>query len=356
MRGKRVALAAALVASIAAPVADEAPPKQRGVSWVGGGQPVTAQDFDRLVGNGVQWIAQNPFGWVRALDTPEILLRPDSGLWGETDAGLARTTALARERGIRTLLRPHLFLAGPSGHGGWVGDIAMRSEEDWTRWFDSYRAFILHYAHLAKREKVDLLCIGAELKSATRGHEAAWRRIIGEVRAVYPGPLTYAANWDREFEEIPFWDALDYIGIQAYFPLAQTEGPTLDVLKEGWRPHLAAIDRIARRVGKPVIFTEIGYRSMPDTAIRPWEWGELRSREAATPEGLRTQADAYEAFFQMVWRSHWLAGAYFWKWYPGLERRDVPPGREFSPQNKPAERVMATWFGGLSPGSATQKP
>ncbi len=329
---------------LSAPVA-----RHQGVSWVGGRSPVTSQDFDRLVANGVQWIAQNPFGWQRGLGSPEIVLRPDAGWWGETDRGLAETARLARSRGIRTLLRPHLWVAGPQGHGGWSGDIAMRSEDDWSRWFQSYRSFILHYAALAEREGIEVLCVGAELKRATRGREADWRRLIAGVREAYHGQLTYAANWDGEYEQIGFWDALDFVGVQAYFPLAEGERPTLDQLKAGWAPHLRSLERLSRSTGKRVLFTEIGYRSAPGAASRPWEWGS-REGGAATRQGLALQADAYEAFFQAAWRADWLAGAYFWKWYPGLERRGAPPGEEFSPQNKPAERILAKWYGGTGQG------
>ena len=38
--------------------------------------------------------------------------------------------------------------------------------------------------------------------------EKDWRRIIGEVRKVYDGKLTYSANWYREFEQITFWMSL----------------------------------------------------------------------------------------------------------------------------------------------------
>jgi hypothetical protein len=343
---RRRALRPAAIAILALISLAASPPpasRQRGVSWVADRGEVSPRDFDRLVSNGVTWIAQNPFGWQRGLDVPEVLLRPDAGWWGETDVGLEATLKLARARGIRTLLRPHLYMVGPEGHGTWVGHIAMKSDEHWRQWFDSYRRFILHHARLAQRTGVDLLCVGAELGSTTRSRSEDWRRLIADVRAEYRGPLTYAANWD-EFETITFWDLLDYIGIQAYFPLAAGERPSVEALAAAWQPHVAAVEAVSRRFGKPVLFTELGYASAPGSAARPWEWAGLRRGEPATPDGLALQSDAYEAFFRTVWHKEWLSGVYFWKWYPGLERNPVPPGSEFSPQNKPAEKVMARWF------------
>lgn len=330
-------------------VSDAAPPpapivdRQQGVSWVAAHQPVSDADFERPVADGVTWIAQNPFGWQRQLDTPEIVLATGNHvMWGESDEGLAATARLAQARGLKTLLRPHLWLTD-APDGKWLGDVAMASETDWTRWFESYRRFILHYAELAQAERIELLSVGAEL-STTTAREADWRRVIAEVRRVYSGKLTYAANWHREFEQIRFWDALDFIGIQAYFPLGDQERPSLEELAAAWRPHVAAIERVQRRFAKPVLFTEIGYRSAAGAAARPWEW-PARSREPAAEAELAFQADLYEAFFRTFWDRPWFAGAYFWKWFPGLERAARPPGREFSPQNKPAENVLARWYG-----------
>jgi len=32
------------------------------------------------------------------------------------------------------------------------------------------------------------------------------------------------------------------------------------------------------------------------------------------------QASAYEAFFRAAWDLPWVAGAYWWKWFPNHER------------------------------------
>ena len=170
-----------------------------------------------------------------------------------------------------------------------------------------------------------------------------WRRIIAEVRAVYRGKLTYSANWYQEFEDVKFWDELDYIGIQAYFPLTDKTAPTVEELRRGWQSHVTAIEKIQRKYRKLVLFTEIGYQSKSAAAIAPWEW----SRSYAVADGagdLQTQANCYEAFFQTFWNREWFAGSYIWKWYP--EQR-VLSGRRvdlFTPQKKPAEKVMASWY------------
>lgn len=327
--------------------------RHRGVSWVAGPRPVTEDDFATLVDARVSWIVQTPFGWQEDERSPEVrLITSGRVFWGETDEGLEITTRLAQDHSIRTLLKPHIWLSD-AHEGAWRGDIAMESEADWRRWFEGYRRLVLHYAALAERLGMPAYCVGVELHAAARERPEDWRRLIADVREVYSGKLTYAANWYREVEEVPFWSDLDYIGVQAYFPLATDQPaepgtepvPTVEDLVAAWEPHATQLEALARRHGRPVLFTEIGYVSRPGATAEPWVWPEGRGLQESSPEGLELQARAYEAFFRTFWHRSWVAGVYFWKWYPG-----VPPGKtmgvEYSPQGKPAEKVLRRWYGG----------
>jgi hypothetical protein len=314
--------------------------RQCGVSWVAG-RPVTAADFDPLVADHVNWITETPFGWEGPGDSATVRLVTSGRIyWGETDSGLVATARLARRRGIHVLLKPHVWVRGSE-----PDRITRADDAAWERWFASYRRFIVHYAELAEAESIEALCIGTELSGSTVEREADWRRVIAAVRAVYHGRLTYAANWYQEFETIRFWDALDFVGIQAYFPLAEREGATVEQLVAGWRPHFEAIERVHEGTGKPVVFTEVGYRSVPDAAVKPWVWPSRRGDAGETPDPA-AQARAYEAFFRVFWKEPWVAGAYVWKWFPGEGTpREEANGTGFSPRGKPAERVMAAWYG-----------
>ncbi len=317
--------------------------KQRGVSWVAGGE-ITEADLMPLLQNNVNWIAQNPFGWQQDYNSPTFALATDGRiLWGERDEGIEITTQMARKHGIKTLLKPHIWLRNRND-GKWLSDIAMDNEADWQSWFEHYRTFILHYAQLAEKNGIEALSVGAELHATVKLRPDDWRKIIAEVRQVYRGQLTYCANWYQEFEDVKFWDELDFIGIQAYFPLSEKENPTIDELKKGWQAHVEAIEKIRKQYQKPVIFTEIGYRSTADAAIKPWEW--LRSSSNVFSEAeLQTQASCYEAFFQTFWNKDWFTGAYIWKWFPTSGRGFRRGSDPFTPQNKPAEKVMAKWYG-----------
>lgn len=318
--------------------------RMRGVCWEGAG-PITPRHLEPLRDLGADWISQTPFGWSRSVHEPEVHLATGGRvLWGESDSGLVRTARWARARGIRTLLKPHLWV-----HHGWVGDLDMASEADWQRWFASYERFILHYARLAEREGMEVLAVGTELVRSSQ-RTADWRRIIARVRGVYHGPLTYCANWHDEAERIEFWDALDFVGVQAYYPLADSTGaPDLDAIRCAWGPVAERLAALARRTGKRVVFTEVGYKSAAGSLHQPWSWSSTGAQD------LDLQHDAYRALFETFWSEPWFGGTFVWKWHPGLLEGWGRAGRDFTPQGKPALAVLCAWYRGdaAAPGTGS---
>jgi len=110
-------------------------------------------------------------------------------------------------------------------------------------------------------------------KSRLRQH---WSSLIRTTRQHYKGPLTYAANFDN-YQNIDFWDQLDFIGINAYFPLRQFGDTTTTELgaqlDAGWKSIYADINLLRERDtldSKPVIFTELGYLFREETTFAPW--------------------------------------------------------------------------------------
>lgn len=317
--------------------------RQKGVCWVGGPKPVSKEDFAPLLKNGVTHISQTPFGWQRQETSPDLHRSTSPHVWwGETDEGIRITTRLAQASGIKVMLKPHVWLTKPTP-GKWRANIQMSTEAEWHVWFENYSNFILHYARLAEELKIELFCIGTELSGTTVTREKDWRQLIQKVRQVYSGQLTYAANWYQEYTRINFWDELDFIGIQAYFPLSKNAHPALKELLKNWAPYLKEIEAISQKYQKPVIFTEIGYRSQSNAASHPWEWIRPFSGNPVSAD-FQLQADLYEAFFQIFWEKPWFAGVYFWKWFPDSHRPANGRNHDFSPQFKPAEEVLRSWF------------
>lgn len=218
---------------------------------------------------------------------------------------------------------------------------ALYQPRDWAAWFRSYTAFIVHYARIAQREHVDMFSVGCEYTSSDATHGAEWRKVIAAVRKVYHGPLTYAADWPA-YSRVAFWNAVDYVGIDAYFPLSRKTRPTLGELEAAWRGWERQIADWRKSAGirKGVIFTEIGYTSRVGTARDPAAYAYR------APVDLRTQQLAYEATFRTVYQAPWLAGI-LWFWWDNPSVPDYPGGPAdvgYTPHGKPAEAVLRNWF------------
>jgi len=311
-------------------------PFLRGVCWEGAGE-IDSTDLDPLLRIRANWISQTPFGWQRDFHAPEIRVaygRPHrwGSYWGESDDGIAETTHWAHTRGIKVLLKPHIWT-----RGGWSGSIAMKNEQDWAAWFSDYRDFILHYADLAERTGADALAIGTELGGTTT-REREWRAVIAEIRRHYRGPLVYCANWAEDLHQTEFWDALDWIGVQAYYPLSKDRAPTTEQLVRGWSGPLSDLDQLSKIWAKPVVLTEVGYRSMDTAASKPWEW------DSPGNLSVETQARCYESLFQVLPEHPSVHGVFIWKWHPDYARAGGVLDKEYSPQRKPAEQVIARGY------------
>jgi hypothetical protein len=324
-------LAAALIAAVPVRLPGPPPAKMRGVCWEGASE-IEPSRLDPLKDLGVDWISETPFGWVPSAGSSTVRFSGERGLWGETDEGLVKTAVWARARGIKTLLKPHLWVR----YADWPGDIKMSTEDGWAAWFASYESFILHHARLAEANGFEALAVGTEL-GGTTGREREWRALIAKVRGVYHGKLTYCANWNSEPERVAFWDALDFIGIQAYYPLSPKASPAKAEIEAGWAPVAASLEGLSKKTGKPVVFTELGFKSCLYALKEPWKW------DADGEVDMEVQRNAYEATFATFWPKSWFAGAFVWKWHP-VPQAVMHGNRDFTPQGKPALEVIRTYY------------
>jgi len=285
---------------------------------------------------GAGWIAVVPFAFGRP-GSPELRFDLDGQNWGERAEGVAATIRMARAAGLRVMVKPQVWV-----RGGWTGDFDPGGDDAWSRWEASYTDYVLAFARVAEREGAGIFCLGTELGRSVRERPAFWRRLADTVRAVYGGKLTYAANWD-EAPDVPFWDALDYVGVDAYYPLSSTRTPPADDLARAWRTRLSGLEALAGRAGRPILFTEFGYRSADRAAGEQWR---IPGRGAVpNPDA---QAAAYEALFRAVWERPWFAGGFIWKWRPSASgsRRDGWRRRatDYTIRGKPAEDVVRRWY------------
>lgn len=303
-------------------------------------QPPEDGTFQRLKELGATHVTLISFGFQRRFEVPRIRMHTDGGWYSESDAGIHALAQRARDAGLGLILKPHIWVGDYSAEGQNRNDIAFDTESAWTQWEDDYRQFLMHYAHLAATTEADVLVIGTELESAVAARPDFWRGLIDSIRTVYDGTLTYAANWYQAYDRVPFWDALDFVGVQAYFPLSDANEPSLQTLRAGWDGHRAALREAAAEANRPVLFTEVGYRSVDYAAAKPWQWpGRAEARERSPDYAI--QARLYRAFFDRIMPTPWFAGAIVWKWHPAAEG-DRPLG--FTPQDKPAEQVIREGF------------
>ncbi|MEM9144115.1 MAG: glycoside hydrolase, partial [Bacteroidota bacterium] len=193
-------------------------------------------------------------------------------------------------------------------------------------------------ARLAEKTRAPLLCIGTELEQFVEARPAYWTALIREIRTLYSGKLTYAANWD-EYKRTPFWDQLDYIGVDAYFPLSEEKDPSKEQLKQGWQKWKTAMKELSEKVDRPVLFTEFGYRSMDYTAKKPWLVDRNQDKI-----NLQAQARATQVVFDEFWTEDWFAGGYIWKWFINHEQSGGTGDNRFTPQNKPAQATIQTFY------------
>jgi hypothetical protein len=342
-----------------------APGFRRGVSWwlsEGRGDDGRSS-FHRLASLGVTWVSIHTWDPLqRGLHEP--VLAPRSRRFRVRN--LPALVHNAHAAGLAVLFKPHLEMRGyeptpderrilRGGDGaarqalvarieaqraaaeqGGHNRVAMRSEADWRRWFREYEAYVLPYARQAQAAKADMFCVGRELDATAVGREPDWRRLIARIRREFQGPLVYSANFDA-WQRIGFWDALDFIGVSAYFPLSERDDPSLEELQGGWDRALEPLQAASKRWGRPVLLTEAGFPSVSSAARAPW-------REETTPADVWLQARCYEATLHALAERPWIEGAFFWLW----ERSSKPPFRDPSHTivGKPATFTMARWYAG----------
>ncbi len=118
----------------------------------------------------------------------------------------------------------------------------------------------------------------ARINERRRKLDRLWRKLIRQTRSIYHGRLTYAANFDQ-YHEVDFWDALDIMGINAYFPLRKSpleitaEHRLESELIQGWKTVFGEIDEFIekkRLKNIPILFTELGYTRRKNCTIAPW--------------------------------------------------------------------------------------
>ena len=334
--------------------------KIKGVSFSGPEHSgLDIQTFNDIVDVNAEWVTFVP---EVVLNRATLKLRPDAEnhYWGRTLEGNIAGIKLAKEAGLKIMLKPQMILdrfSSPSGIfsdlikledlGGmivadksngvsWRGYFKPDNTKDWLIWEKSYKAYILNLARVAEEMEIEIFCVGTELRESVEHRSAFWVELIAEVRKIYSGSVIYSANWD-DYKEVTFWDQLDYIGVNSYFPVSLLSTPSVKGVTRNWKYFKKRLKKFSKKHKKQIIFTEFGYRNVSFAGLRPWvhDDGQSKSND-------QSQVNLYEAFFEAFWGEEWVLGGFSWNWDALVKYKG---NTDFSVQNKPAQKILENWFG-----------
>jgi hypothetical protein len=354
----------------------------KGISWGWDGQrgsfdsPAAADSMQKLAATGAEWVCIAFAANMQSYDEPDFA-------WGAenpdmvTDDEIRHAIALARQNGLKVILKPVVNCADgtwrawirfyrPTTPAEQAAEVTgtddpwglephflpgmVPDETRWAHWWNRYSEFLLHYAALADEQQVELFCLGCEM-SSTEASEQRWRTLIAQVREVYRGLLIYDCNHGRE-SEVNWWDALDVIGVSAYYNVPPPSG----VSEEQAVQQTTSTEEIKRQLGtvkshlarlnekwhKPILFIEVGITNVRGCARYPWSHPNERP---AHPLDQREQANYYQACFEVFWDEPWFAGYAWWDWPARLYPQDSASlDRGFCVYGKQAEAVVKRWY------------
>lgn len=308
--------------------------KINGLSFVASPSKINQTHINPLKKVSANYVALMPFAFVREKTSPKVIYSAKRQWFGETKEGLVQYAEEFKKNNIKLMIKPQIWV----GRGAYTGHISMTTEEDWKSFEASYEDYILHFATTAEEINADIFCIGTELENFAKNRPKYWQKLIQKIRKVYRGKLTYAANWD-EFKRVSFWNELDFIGIDAYFPVSDKKSPSVKEFEEGWQPHKQEIIKIQKKFNKPIVFTEFGYRSIDFAGKEPWQ-----SNRVEGLVNLENQQNGLQAIYNQFWKEDWFAGGFIWKWFYNYKEVGGEKNNRFTPQNKPAEVTIKKMF------------
>lgn len=287
------------------------------------------QQLARIRQLGANWVAINDYAWMAGVNEPSLRFRDPS-----PEGDLAQVIRDAHAAGLKVLMKPHVWSRDFGRGGKWHADIRMTSEPDWDAWFASYTAYLLHNARIAESAGADAFCIGVEYEG-TSGQEARWRKLIADVRDVYSGPICYSAAF-MEWKQIQWWDAVDVIGITAYWPMGAGPDPTDEQVRRSWDAVYAELEPFAVKWDKGIVFSEIGYTTHPNTAAEPWAHGRGDAHDL--------QARLFRIAVEEARKRPFVKGLFVWKWFTGEQwLRREPDAFGLQDKTLTLEALMQLW-------------
>lgn len=346
----RFAAVVALAISVAIAQVAFAAPAYKGMSYTSFGTNVlSSAGSDQSLLNmsivGTDTVALN-FWWFQNSTTANSMAE-DFTRYSSTVSSISHAIDTIHSLGMKVLLKPMLDVSDASGT--WRAYI---DPSDKDQWFANYTNFLGSFADMAQSKGVELFSIGCEMNTLEQSvNNTRWSNLVSNMRSRYTGKLTYAANWGAiganvgGYQNVPWWNQLDYIGIDAYFPIATQNNTTLAGLTTAWQNQANSIEswRASQALtNKQVLFTEVGYQSADGAAKAPYG-------VSGTPTlDLQEQADSYHALLSVMTTKTWWDGGFWWNWETN-PNAGGNSDKGFTPQNKPAQTILQQYYGGSNP-------
>ncbi len=283
--------------------------------------------------------------WFTPSVTSTAIAPNTSSKYGTSDTSLESAISYAHSLGMKVILKPMLDV----NDGTWRANINP-SAANRNTWFTNYSNFINHYATIAQNYNVEMLSVGCELCDVEQ-YTSNWTTVINNARALYTGPLTYSANWSPNgslggYTNIAWWNQLNEVGIDAYFPLTNTNDPSEASLQAAWTSQANSLHtwlsnyNTAHSSNLKMLFTETGYASYVGTNKTPYS-GPSNSTTPALD--LTEQANSYQALMSVMSQQSWWDGANWWNWTSN-PNDGGSSNNNYTPQNKPAQQVLSQFY------------
>jgi len=303
--------------------------KTNGISLVASRDSLTTNQLDYLLEVNPNAVALMPYAFLDTENGPQLYFNQERQWYGERPEGIEQAVRKLHQKEISIMMKPHLWLR----NGSFTGDLNFSSETEWQEFESAYMDYILFYAEIAEEYNIEILCIGTELYNFVNKRPLFWQKLISDIKEIYTGKLVYAENWDK-IDQVEIWKELDFIGVDAYFPISEKASPSEQEIKNGWQKHKTLLANLSSQYQRPILFTEYGYRNIDYALKEPWN-----SERKLYPKNHNLQARALKVLMEEFWREDWFQGGYLWKWHQYEDSGGFENDR-FTPQNKPAENII----------------
>ena len=289
--------------------------------------------IDEIVRTGANTLCLVLHGYQKNVSATEITIDPKCT---PDNKRLVEIIRYARKQKLKVIVLPIVLLKHREGED-WRGLI---KPPNWDAWWKSYRKFILDYARISQQCGVEVFSVGSELVS-TEKQLVQWTELIGAVRKVFHGHLTYSANWDH-YKPPQFWNLLDIVGITTYFEVATDKDSSMKQLLSSWAKIKKDILEWQKKIERPIMFTEVGWPNQITAARYPWNY--YASPDKPDPE---LQSRCFEAFFDTWNNESAVAGFLVWEWpNRDMKKQQLDPDKDTSyyPCEKPAMKIIEKQF------------